>query len=280
MSYLNHTVTVLPLRTVEKKREIGSCISPIFGSDPEVILMEWAEVHILFGMQRFYAYSSDPTPHLMTILKSYEKSDHFTLIDWSPSLKYRGYYGHQVAMQNDCLFRNYNLYEYLMFHDLDEYFIPMQHDNYRAALASIYTPNISEWTLMKYEMKGLKTLPRPDPPFYLILEHFLWRDKLPNTDVGTKPIVRPEMTAGVTLHNGISLTRERKYLPSDVIRYLHYTEGIILQNDTRYEYTEETLRFGSKVRRAIGKRLLLLDPFYQAPSWTNPTTASPFSEQN
>ena len=92
-------------------------------------LVDWVEVHKLFGVTKYNMYVHDIADNVKPFLQYYGAKGEMTTLQWKlppeikdprESVKAFG----QLAMINDCLYRNMYQSRYLVYLDLDEMMVP------------------------------------------------------------------------------------------------------------------------------------------------------------
>ena len=126
------------------KRDYGICIAPLFGNIRVDDLVEFLELSQLFEASYFTFYDFEIADNVRKILKYYESKGLVQVLSWKlPSYitdQDVHYFGQIFAMQ-DCLFRSINHLNFVAFNDLDEFVVPLQHDNMPSLLLSIHKLN-------------------------------------------------------------------------------------------------------------------------------------------
>ncbi|KAL4216350.1 hypothetical protein ACF0H5_024077 [Mactra antiquata] len=109
----------------QEERLFTVCLSPMFFNySVEQALVQWFEANKILGADMFYVYNYSTYGRTDEILNHYVKEGWVKIIQWRlPEHTDLHYYG-QVAMMNDCLFRNYKVSRYIANMDLDELIVP------------------------------------------------------------------------------------------------------------------------------------------------------------
>lgn len=118
------------------RRNFTVCVSPLHSSFGEKWrVLEWLEMNIMLGVEKFYVYVQSCTKDVMGILQKYQANNYVVLINWTiPStlcdqkIKDIHYCGQMVAL-NDCLYRSKGNSLYIAVFDTDEYIIPQLNED-------------------------------------------------------------------------------------------------------------------------------------------------------
>lgn len=112
----------------KEKRNFTLCLSPLFFNRSIAYeLVEWIEINKLVGVDHFMIYNHTTVGRTDEILRHYEKVGVVKVIQWKlPDYTDVHYFG-QIAMMQDCLFRNFRVSRYMLNIDLDELIIPRKH---------------------------------------------------------------------------------------------------------------------------------------------------------
>ncbi|CAL1539285.1 unnamed protein product [Lymnaea stagnalis] len=103
---------------------IVACVAPLQGSVGVIQIVEFIELTLLLGSQHIVFYTFRGDYDVASVLKMYEARGLVTVVEWRiPSPASLWAKGRDVAL-NDCLYRTMSLYDYAIFLDLDEFFVP------------------------------------------------------------------------------------------------------------------------------------------------------------
>lgn len=103
----------------EKKYKVSICA--IF-RDEATYLKEWIEFHKIIGVEHFYLYNNFSKDNYQEILRPYIECGEVTLIEWP-------YYQGQMEAYKNCLTKYGGESSWIGFIDLDEFVVPIKHDN-------------------------------------------------------------------------------------------------------------------------------------------------------
>ncbi|ESO93255.1 hypothetical protein LOTGIDRAFT_67021, partial [Lottia gigantea] len=116
---------VIKVQPVDKQKQFGICISPLFGSIPGAKLIEFIELSKVLGAQKFYFYDNKISDEMKEILNYYMKKGIVETIPWSiPVGENSIWYHGQLIAHNDCLYRTMGTIKHVLFNDIDEFVIP------------------------------------------------------------------------------------------------------------------------------------------------------------
>lgn len=103
----------------DKKYKVTLCA--IFKNEG-AYLKEWIEFHKIIGVEHFYLYNNNSNDDYKIVLKDYIDNGDITLIDWPGDQQQREVY-------QDCIKRFSKESNWIGFIDIDEFLIPVKHDN-------------------------------------------------------------------------------------------------------------------------------------------------------
>lgn len=142
----------LPLdKNTEPAREkVYLSIAAIFKDEPDIT--EWIEYHILAGVERFYLYDNDSEKDYAKILENYIKSG---IVIYK---KIPGQCMQKPAYQ-DAVYRSKDETEWLAIIDLDEYIVPVRHDDIKELLKDYdkYCGLVVNWVM--FDSNGVQKRP-------------------------------------------------------------------------------------------------------------------------
>ena len=134
---LSNSVSLKNSKRNEKRYKV--CICAIFKDEGE-FLKEWIEYHLIVGIDHFYLYNNNSTDNYYEILKPYITENIVTLVEWPKQHA-------QIEAYFDAIKKYSDETKWMGFIDLDEYVVPVKHDNvydflkqynYKAASVLIY----------------------------------------------------------------------------------------------------------------------------------------------
>lgn len=113
---------------------IGICTSAMYHPyNRTQELLEFIELNKILGVTKFTFYNESISSDVNCILQHYISEGTVQVLPWNTSMlesfKNEKIYNYGQAMAlNDCLYRNMNDFQYLLFIDLDEIIVPHSHD--------------------------------------------------------------------------------------------------------------------------------------------------------
>lgn len=170
-------------------------------------LAEWIEFHKLLGVEKFYLYDNDSSDDTQKILKPYIKSG---LVDYTfwPGEKM------QLPAYNDCIEKYKMDTKWLAVIDLDEFLVPVKHDNIPEFLATVPS-NVAQliipWVI--FGSNGHK-----EKPDGLVTTNYTMRAK---RNWLYKAIVNPRMVLHMGCHEH-DVAGATKSILMSVMRVHHY----------------------------------------------------------
>ena len=219
---------VLPVGNTRKKksgkRDYGICIAPLFGNIRVDDLVEFLELSQLLGASYFTFYDFEIADNVRKVLKHYESKGLVEVLSWKLPSYITGedvhYFGQIFAMQ-DCLFRSINQLNFVAFNDLDEFIVPLQHENMPSLLHSIHKLNYCGHCFQSAKFPRVES--KNEPSLRLSTQTVLHR--LSKADMThTKCVDDPQRV----FEHGVHLIMEplKGYKPNDVswneARVFHY----------------------------------------------------------
>ncbi|GFN96209.1 hypothetical protein PoB_002271500 [Plakobranchus ocellatus] len=99
-------------------------------------LVQSVEMNLLLGADHFYLYNTSISHATDTVIRHYQALGILTVVQW-PVPDESWYYA-QMAVVNDCLYRNRNQSEYVVFSDTDEFIIPRSHMTWHDMVADLF----------------------------------------------------------------------------------------------------------------------------------------------
>ena len=115
--------------------EFAVCVqSPVFRTS-SIRIAEFIEMQLILGAQYIVIYLIE-IPKKLERLKKYSERGQLVMVKWRPiELHYNG----QLLLMQDCLYSNMNRVKYLVFVDIDELILPIQHMNWTSMMKTIDT---------------------------------------------------------------------------------------------------------------------------------------------
>jgi hypothetical protein len=113
---------------LEKPYQLAVCA--IFQNET-FFLREWIEYHRIVGVEHFYLYNNLSTDNYEEVLRPYIEAGIVDLFDWPIETSNQREYLNllQLPAYNDALARVRNAAQWVAFIDLDEFLVPLRHNN-------------------------------------------------------------------------------------------------------------------------------------------------------
>ena len=119
----------------------GICIPPLHGDISVEGLIEFLELSQIFGASHFTFYDLETTESVRNVLNYYQNKGLVSVFEWNLPLFIDDddlhYFGQVLAIM-DCLYRSMKHLDFVAFHDLDEFIVPLRHDDVNAMLKEIH----------------------------------------------------------------------------------------------------------------------------------------------
>lgn len=123
------------------ERKYGICIPPLHGDISVDKIVEFIELTKILGASHFTFYDLAVTEKVRNVLSHYENKGLVSVLEWNLP-EYIGnndlHYHGQVLSIMDCLYRSMRDLRFVAFHDLDEFIVPLRHDNMNSLLREIH----------------------------------------------------------------------------------------------------------------------------------------------
>ena len=140
---------VFPVRSIgdEKGRiqkKYGICIPPVHGEISVGKIIEFLELTQILGASHFTFYDLSMSESVRNVLNHYQDLGLVSVFPWNlPSYIGKNdlhYFGQPLAIW-ECLFRSMRHFDFVAFHDWDEFIVPLRHENITAMLEYIHKEN-------------------------------------------------------------------------------------------------------------------------------------------
>lgn len=127
----------------QRKRKFTVCYSALHSHFNQTSgLVQSIDFMTVLGAEHFMVYNFSISKHTDAILRHYQKRGILTVLQWPlPTLE--SWYLGQVTILNDCLFRNRNVSEFVVFLDTDELIIPRLHSSWWDMIQAIENSSYS-----------------------------------------------------------------------------------------------------------------------------------------
>ena len=273
----NYVRVQLPKRT-KRKLEFGMCVSVAYWKQNPYRLVEWLELHKLWGVQEVTVYNSSLNAEALNVLKHYtmegfvdlrgmpiavmEDGEGSFLLNMSPSL-------------NDCMYSNLYRYKRIVVTDFDEMIVPAMHSNYSELLAAIDEAEGPDHPAPSYMFRNAYYFldfgdVNPDP-WYLTTTRYLRRIATSPYGYSVKSITDSRIC--ITLQNHLCWSRIKMYDRADwfvdvapvFAKNHHYKRchfdkylqkpGTCLRLMRSYQTDDTILRFQNDLDRNVRRKL-------------------------
>ena len=135
--------TLLTVQIPEKPRkqiEFGHCMSVVYWKHDPYKVVEWLELHRLFGVGEVTVYNNSLDNVTSYVFQRYAR-DGFVDFRQAPSIMSDNeeltILLNMSPVINDCMYRNMYRYRWIVCTDLDEMLVPRRHHTYRRLLRSV-----------------------------------------------------------------------------------------------------------------------------------------------
>ncbi|KAK3086600.1 hypothetical protein FSP39_020915 [Pinctada imbricata] len=139
----------IPIRHAQiLKRDFTVCVSPLqLGFDKAHELVEMIELNRILGADYFFFYNYSASPNIDKVLEHYSNRGLVKIIQWrlpfpvtivNMTTEEIHYYG-QLAVINDCVYRNKGATSFVVNQDIDEFIIPRKQNNWNRMVNTLPT---------------------------------------------------------------------------------------------------------------------------------------------
>lgn len=217
--------------------------------DEAPYLKEWIEYHSMLGATHFYLYNNESQDNYKEVLTPYIRDGFVTLVDYWPMRK-EGWHATQSAAYNDCIKKTIGKTFWLGMIDVDEFIVPMQHDNIPDLLRNYEGAGGLQIFWQFYGTSNLQEIPKGKT----MVESLIMKAKTNHSwNYNFKSIIQPPFVKEYKIHGAIYYspwfgifphgTRGGAQQPIniDIVRINHYW--------TRSENTFRNEKIPSRERR-------------------------------
>ena len=133
--------------------QIGCCLAgPLWrdglGDKGVMDLIGWVEFQKMLGVEKILVYAMRQGSEIRAVLDHYIKEGVMEVTEWDFPISNTDFrYFGQNLLINDCLYRSRNIFNYTIFIDLDETFVPVLHDNLKDLLENLTESKVSAFGL-------------------------------------------------------------------------------------------------------------------------------------
>ena len=113
-----------------KSSTLAACLPILHAVYDPYNILEWLALHRIMGVDHVFIYDTmSVSDDVRRIINYYRNIKYVSVVRWSleESVSARAY-AHR-AMLNDCAYRNYGHYKYVINYDFDEYLVPQTEEN-------------------------------------------------------------------------------------------------------------------------------------------------------
>ena len=199
--------------------EFGHCMSIIYWHHEPARIVEWIELHKIWGIGEFNVYINNLDSQIKDIFKNYAQGDLLNIYDLPSAVDDRDKNNEWVILLNmspainDCLYRNMYRYRYIVCTDTDEMIVPTIHGNYPAMLSAINTEQAIHHAHPSYMFRNVYFFTDLKPVFkyprILHTQRYLRHIKMSTFGYSAKSITDPQVCIG--LQNHLCWKRAQKY---------------------------------------------------------------------
>lgn len=237
----------------------GICVPPLHGDISVDRLVEFIELTRILGASHFTFYDLAINKEMRKALSQYETKGLVSVLEWNLPEYTRNklhYFG-QVVSILDCLYRSMRDKSFIAFHDLDEFIVPLQHDNINSLLNEIHKDYHCGHCFESVVFDPSKDSESPNvlSRYRLMTQRIFYRTSQ-MTPYWTKCIVDPRKIFEQGIHH-ISKPLEEFYQAEkvdwNIARVFHYRKCqdsralMQLKCSAKFEVDKTMRRFGEKL---------------------------------
>lgn len=199
--------------TLNKTGTIGLCMHKALFKfkDPQRIA-SWIELNLAMGVELISLYYHDVSPEEEKVVQFYVDTGKVEVINWTINISNSLVYNTgQLGTIQDCFYRNYHRFKYIMFHDIDEVIVPRKHISLQGMMKEIDKGNHigyfrfynSFWHDVGEIMAGANTTrlcPQLDVPIFFRSTHRSIDEQIPKWS-RHKIIIKPKACYRIDIHN-------------------------------------------------------------------------------
>ena len=237
------------------RRQYGICIPPLHGEISVERLIEFLELSQILGASYFTFYNLAASEKVRGVLNYYEDKGLVRVLPWNlPSYigKYDIHYFGQTLSIMDCLFRSMSQLDFVAFNDLDEFIVPLRHENIITFLEKTHR---EEYCGYCFDSATFDPSKEDFPPSRLLMtQHVFHRTRKP-TPFWNKCVVDPRKIFEQGIHH-IVTPIEDNYIVNQVdwniTRVFHYRkchDTQALMHCSTFEEDKTMQKFGAQLNR-------------------------------
>ncbi|XP_053551365.1 beta-1,4-galactosyltransferase galt-1 isoform X2 [Bombina bombina] len=224
------------------------CISTMYGNSTNILqFIQAIEMYKLLGVQKVVIYKNGCSVPMERVLDYYIKEGVLDIVPW-PLNKYLktsgswhyamdptndiGYFG-QLAVLNDCMYRNMYTSKYVLFNDIDEIILPKIHKDWKEMMEFLEKqyPNTPSFLIENHyfpihiqDSTFNKTFPITVPGIN-ILQHIYFEPEQENVYNNHKIIVNPRKIIQTAIHFVLKAYGDSVIVPDNMASLHHCREG-------------------------------------------------------
>ena len=239
------------------RRQYGICIPPLHGEISVDRFIEFLELSQILGASYFTFYNLAASDKIRRVLNYYEDKGLVRVLPWNlPSYigKYDIHYFGQTLSIMDCLFRSMSQLDFVAFNDLDEFIVPLHHENIITFLDKIHKEEYCGHCFNSVTFDPSKDDFKFPPSRLLMTQHVFHRTRKP-TPFWNKCIVDPRKIFEQGIHH-IVMAVEDNYIVNQVdwniARVCHYRkchDTQALMHCSAFEEDKTMQKFGAQLKR-------------------------------
>uniref|UniRef100_A0A4W4FRC9 Glycosyltransferase family 92 protein n=1 Tax=Electrophorus electricus TaxID=8005 RepID=A0A4W4FRC9_ELEEL len=226
--------------------DITVCFSNVLGSVNNNVLqlIQSIELYKLLGVQKMFIYNNSCSPEVEKVLQYYQKEHTLDIISWPIdqyiqsgtdwSFKGEVHNSGQLAVMNDCIYRNMDQARYVLLADLQQIIVPYKHSTLPLLLSELQKQH-SDVTEFLFETHVLPTSVSYDEgrfdlpewrsvPGVNILKHVYKIPVGPEDFLSTKMIVNPRAIKQTAVFYVIRKSGETLHVPNDMATVLQFSD--------------------------------------------------------
>ena len=278
----------LPVKPAEnEKLDIGSCVSVSYWYQDPYKIIEWLELHKMWGVKEVTIYNNSLAAESIRVFQHYQKEgfvDFRNAPDVMPDAGESTKWLNMAPVINDCMYRNLYRYKKILVTDLDEFITPRINQNYQQMINAINMVQPRKHPYKSYMFRNAYFFsdfgPTYSEPAYSTVLRYANRVKPSKYGYSVKSITDSQVC--ITLQNHYCWKRVKKYdkdswtleAPLDIAMNQHYKKchfdsylrkpGTCKNMMTEKYVDNKMLRFkdelSKRIEATLGKLRLPLKP--------------------
>ena len=246
-----------------KTRQYGICIPPMYGEISVDRIIEFLELSQILGASHFTFYDLAMPEGVRKVLNYYEEKKLVSVLEWNlPSYlsKQDMHYFAQPLSIMDCLYRSMKHILFVAFNDLDEFIVPLQHNNIIALMENIHKDEHCGHCFQSVTFDPSLNVTRNNSR--LLTQTVIHRTSQPDR-MWTKCVVDPRRIFEQGIHH-ISKQNEEYYhadkVSWDIARVFHYrkckdTKAAMQPSCVGFEVDKTMQKFGKQLQQNFESKM-------------------------